>query len=214
VIKLKTCFLTSYFKNEFTEDFKREFKRYSKVNKRFVFIPSSFKNHFKTEKYCDNILELFKKMNVIFEDVKIIDYEVSKLEAEDIILNSDVVWLSGGDTLMQMNHFNEYNLRDILNKYIGVIIGMSAGSFNMADKVIQPKDEDENVYELSVYKGLGLVSINIEPHLDFNRKKHIEDIKEASKLAPIYGLYDNSFILVRDEVIDIFGEYTIFDDSN
>ena len=208
---MNTCFLTSYFDNDFTYEFAMEFKKNSQINKTFVFIASSFNNFLKTDKYCNNILDLFRKINIIFDNVKIIDYRVNKEDAKAIILNSDVVWLAGGDTLMQMRYFNEYNLKAVLNNFKGIIIGMSAGSINMADKVVLARDEEENVTELSVYNGLGLVSINIEPHLDFDRKEHIVDIKEALKLAPIYGLYDNSFIVVRNNKIEIFGEYYIFE---
>jgi dipeptidase E len=214
VNEVKTCLLTSSFENDFTDDFVRELKEYSKVNKKFAFVASSFENHARTEKYCAYILDLFKKIGVIFEEINIIDYHVSKEDAEQIILKTDVVWLSGGDTLMQMKYFNEYNLREILNRYDGTIIGMSAGSINMADKVVLPRDKEDNVPELSVYKGLGLVSINIEPHLDFNRKEHIEDIKNASRLAPIYGIYDGSFILVAGDKVEVFGDYCIFENES
>jgi dipeptidase E len=90
---------------------------------------------------------------------------------------------------------------------------MSAGSINMADEVVLPKDEEDNVPELSVYKGLGLVVVNIEPHLDFNRTKHIEDIKDASQTSPIYGIYDDSFILVNDDKVEVFGDYCLFENG-
>jgi dipeptidase E len=210
---LKTCFLTSFFEDVFTADFEREFKKYSKVNKRFVYIASSFDNPMKTDGFFAYILDLFKKIKVVFDEIRVIDYRIPKTDAERIILGADVIWLSGGDTLKQIEYFNEYNLREILHKYDGVIIGMSAGSINMADEVILPKDVEDNIPALSVYKGLGLVTINIEPHLDFNRKEHIEEIKEASRLTAIYGIYDDSFILVAGEKIAIFGDYRLFENG-
>jgi dipeptidase E len=205
--------LTSFFENGFSVDFVREFKKYSRVNRTFAYVALSFENYDKTEEFCAYILDLFKGIDVAFDEIKIIDSRVSKEDAKKIILKTDVVWLSGGDTLMQMKSFIEYHLREVLSRYEGIIIGMSAGSINMADEVVLPKDEEDNVPELSVYKGLGVVSINIEPHLDFSRTRHIEDIKIASQTAPIYGIYDDSFILVTDDKVEVFGDYCLFENG-
>lgn len=68
---------------------------------------------------------------------------------------------------------------------------MSAGSINMAKRVILGKD-----IELSIYDWIGLVDINIEPHLDSESKEHMKDIYEVSQYSVIYGIYDNTFIKI------------------
>lgn len=82
---------------------------------------------------------------------------------------------------------------------------MSAGSINMAKKVVLPKDINDNIPKLSIYDGIGLVDINIYPHLDSIHKDNLQNIYEASKFTTIYGLYDNSFIKIIDNKIDIHG---------
>ncbi len=62
-------------------------------------------------------------------------------------------------------------------------------------------------WKLSIYDGIGLVDINIEPHLDSASKDHMKDIHEASQHAVIYGLYDNAFIKIIDNKLKIYGTY-------
>ncbi|MEI5907962.1 Type 1 glutamine amidotransferase-like domain-containing protein [Bacillus spongiae] len=89
-----------------------------------------------------------------------------------------------------------------------IIIGISTGSINKAKKVVLAKDINDNIPPLSIYDGIGLVDINIEPHIDSARKKHIEeDIYEATRFITIYGVYDNSFIKIVNDKMDIFGTY-------
>lgn len=139
--------------------------------------------------------------------MRVIDDRISKQAAVELLERADVVWISGGDTLMQIDYIREYGLILPLRNRNGITIGMSAGSINMAETVVLPKDEKNNIPELSIYEGIGLVDINIEPHLDPEDEKHTEDIHAATKHATIYGLFDNSFIEVVDRELKIYGNY-------
>ncbi len=101
----------------------------------------------------------------------------------------------------------EYNLIPVLKNREGLTIGMSAGSINMAKRVVLAKDINDNVPELAIYDGIGLVDINIEPHLDSASEEHMKDVYEASQFTTIYGLYDNAFIKIVDDKMDIYGIY-------
>lgn len=149
-----------------------------------------------------------------FSGFKIIDHTVSVGQAEDYIRQAQVVWLSGGDTPRQMESFRAYHLRERLQVFDGIVIGMSAGSINMADRVVLARDVRENVPEMQIYQGLGLVQINIEPHLNPSDTEHQRDIWEASRHTPVYGLFDGSFILVDGERTELFGPYCLYNLQN
>lgn len=208
---MKTMFLTSAFDDGFTEEFEEEIKKELEYTQCFTYVASSFEDHEKNVKYAYAFKEKFLEIGIDFEEVFIIDYDVSPEDARNLIECADLIWLAGGDTLQEMYYFDEYHLRDMLADYDGIIVGMSAGSINMADRVVLARDIEDNTPELSIYPGLGLVSINIEPHLDFSREEHIADIEEASEAARIYGLFDNSFIKIKGDEMNIFGDYYIFD---
>lgn len=55
--------------------------------------------------------------------------------AKIAVRGADILWLSGGDTPTQFGYLKSYGLVDVLKRHKGVIIGMSAGSINMAKTV-------------------------------------------------------------------------------
>jgi peptidase E len=148
---------------------------------------------------------MFRNNDIVFNQVHIIDDRITKEKAVQYIEKADIIWLAGGDTLKQIAYIKEYNLIMDLQNRDGITIGMSAGSMNMAKRVVLAKDIDDNIPELSIYDGIGLVDINVEPHLDSASEEHMKEIYEASKYTTIYGIYDNSFIKIVNDTMDIYG---------
>lgn len=211
---MKVCFLTSYFPNGFTNDFINCIKEYYTNEGSFVLVASDFSTHSKNDKYTDIFLNMFKDNGIIFKEANVVDNRISKATAKEYIEESEVVWLSGGDTLNQIKDIKDYDLIEALQTREKITIGMSAGSINMAKRVVLAKDINDNVPKLSTYDGIGLVDINIEPHLDPTNEEHNKDIYEASKLSTIYGLYDDSFIKIINDEIEIYGDYIKYEKIN
>lgn len=211
---MKVSILTSGFPNGFTEEFINCIKDYYHNNGSFLLIASDFTAHLKTDKYLAGFLSMFRENGVIFNEVNTIDDRITKEKALVYVEKSDVIWLSGGDTLKQIAYLKEYNLIPALQKREGITIGMSAGSINMAKKVVLARDINDNIPQLSIYCGIGLVDINIEPHLDSASEDHMEEIYEASQHATIYGIYDNTFIKIVDDNMEIFGVYFKYDNTD
>ncbi|HIT79134.1 MAG TPA: Type 1 glutamine amidotransferase-like domain-containing protein [Candidatus Faecivivens stercorigallinarum] len=212
------CFLTSAFNNGFTPVFERVFKRYLLTGNQdagnFVFIASDFDDPHGNLRWAEEIRGKFGEIGVLFSGFQIVDHTVSPTQAEKYIRDAQVVWLSGGDTLRQIASFQEYHLRELLMGFDGIVIGMSAGSINMADRVVLARNIYDRSPQLEIYQGLGLVEINIEPHLDPVNAEHLDDILEASVHAPIYGLFDDSFILDDGQKVTIYGPYCLYNLQN
>lgn len=204
---MKVSLLTSGFPNGFTDDFIKCIKDYYKNGGTFVFIASDFTQHQKNDKYINIFLNMFASNGIIFDDSYIIDKRTTPKKAVQYIEKADIVWISGGDTLKQITYLKEYDIIPYLQGRDGITIGMSAGSINMAKRVVLSKDIDDNIPELSIYSGIGLVDINIEPHLDYASEEHMKEIYEASHYATIYGIYDNTFIKIVDNTIEVYGTY-------
>ena len=212
------CFLTSAFNNGFTPAFERVLKKYLPADTadagNFVFIASDFDDPHGNLHWAEEIRGNFGEIGVVFSGFHIVDHTVSPTQAEKYIRNAQIIWLSGGDTLRQIVSFEEYHLREQLMGFDGIIIGMSAGSINMADRVVLARNIYDNAPEMAIYQGLGLVQINIEPHLDPLNVEHLDDILEASVHAPIYGLFDDSFILDDGQHTTIYGPYCLYNLQN
>lgn len=207
---MKVSFLTSGFPDGFTDEFIKCIKEYYVNAGCIVFVASDFTSHSTTDKHVKIFLDMFKNNNIIFNEFHVVDDRLTQKESLQYIEKADIIWLSGGDTLMQIKYLKNYNLISFLQNRDGITIGMSAGSINMAKRVVLAKDMEDNIPELSIYDGIGLVDINIEPHLDSSSENHLNEIWEASQFSTIYGLNDNSFIKIVNNNIDIYGDYSIF----
>lgn len=207
---MKTIFLISDFPHGLTEDFQKEFVQCVSKKERFCYVSSSFSKHESNKKYANRIFEMFQSAGFNYDKWVLIDDRMSVKEVKTQIEKADAVFLAGGDTLLQIQSLKEYGIDQILQNSNAVIMGLSAGAINLAKTVVLAKDESDNIPELSVYSGLGLVDINIEPHLDLTRQQHLQEIMEAAKHSEIIGLYDNSFIRVNGNDYEIFGPYRRF----
>lgn len=210
---MQTCFLTSAFPDGFSEAFVQELKATLTHRDHFVFVASAFDEAEKTEKYAKAILTLFREADLDFKTLTLLDDRLSDSQIDQCLKQADVIWLAGGDTLRQHASFERIGLREKLKTTNAVIIGMSAGAINMGDHVVLAKQESDHIPQLSEYRGLGLTEINLEPHYDSSNTEHKEEILQASRIAPILALCDNAFVKVKDQQIQIYGEYTVFDHS-
>lgn len=209
---MRTNILTSGFPNGFTDTFIVEFRRYLVSSRSFVFVASDFRMREKTRRYCDHFLALLRMKGIAFDEVFIVDYGVSPAESSARIRSADVVWLAGGPTLTQIAHIREYDLGEALRGRDGITIGMSAGSINMARRVVLARDVNDGVTETTVYEGIGLTDVNVEPHWNEADAEHREDVRQAARITPIHALHDDAFIVERDGEMEVFGTYEVLDE--
>lgn len=208
---MRVHFLTSGWPNGYTETFIRRLRDCMYSAKSFVYVASDFAGHERSEFFFQLSLNQFKLHGITFQNSAIVDFQCTPEDASALIREADVVMLAGGPVLKQMEHIRKYKLAEVLQSRDGITIGISAGSINMARRVVLARDVSDDIPELSIYDGIGLVDINIEPHLDELKPSHLQEIEDAAKHAPIYGLYDEAFIVEMDGEIEIYGQYIVFE---
>lgn len=199
---MSTYILTSMFPNGFghaAEVFQKNIDK----RRRFAFVASEFeKIHEKTDKYFDFFLNMFEEAGIHFEEAYVVDGRMSGAEAQKAVKEADVVWLSGGDTPTQFGYFQKYGLDKILKEHDGVIIGMSAGSINMAKTAICTLSCGH--YKQEIYEGLGCVDFSVEPH--FERENVSDELLALSKEYTIYGGCDDGIIVCKGDEVEFYGE--------
>lgn len=199
---MSTYILTSMFPNGFMQ-IAKVFQQKIEKRDRFAFVASEFEAlHEKTDKYFRIFLDMFEEAGIHFEEAYVVDGRMSAAEAQKAVAEADVVWLSGGDTPAQFTYFQKYGLVKVLQEHEGVIIGMSAGSINMARTSICTLSCGHRKQE--IYSGLGCVDISVEPH--FVRENVSDELIALSKDYIIYGLYDDAIIVCSGEAIEFYGE--------
>lgn len=135
---------------------------------------------------------------------------------EDLVYGSDVIILGGGHVPTENAFFRRIGLRDLLEDYEGVVIGISAGSMNCASIVYaQPELPGEAVdpaYQRYL-SGLGLTDIMVLPH--YQKVKDViidgmrlyEDVTYGDSYDNAFlAIVDGSYVLVENGTSVLFGE--------
>jgi peptidase E len=138
---------------------------------------------------------MFSDCGITFDSVNVIDSRMSKETAQDTVRNADVLWFAGGDTPTQFAYLESYGLIPCIREQKGVIIGMSAGSINMAKTAVCTLTCEHE--ELEIYEALGLVEFSVEPHLD--KDNITEELLKLSETYPLYGICDDSAIICTED---------------
>ncbi len=200
---MSTYILTSMFHNGFNAQIAEVFRQKISKRNKFAFVASEFeKTHEKTDKYFRFFLNMFEEIGILFEETYVIDGRMRADEAQRLVAEADVIWLSGGDTPTQFCYFQKYGLDTAFKQHDGIIIGMSAGSINMAKTSICTLSCGH--YKQEIYDGLACVDISVEPH--FIRNNVSNELLDLSKKYTIYGLCDDSFIVCSGKTIEFYGE--------
>ncbi|SDY24005.1 Type 1 glutamine amidotransferase-like domain-containing protein [Thermoactinomyces sp. DSM 45892] len=189
------------FENGLKETLNKDFK----TNK-IVFIPSTPDEHLKTRKYTTEILDYFRKVDVVFRDSVILYSEVENEVMRKELESADAICLMGGDTLQQYDFIKKNDLQITLKNCKGVIVGISAGAINMCKTAVltQIHEVDQNY----VYSGFNLVDITVEVHFERGNKVQEETVLDVAKnMDHFYCIADSSAIRFDDEnKMRLFGD--------
>lgn len=201
--------------------FVRRLRRCLKPNAELLIIASDPESFESNDEMAATFAGVFEHHGLTLADVALLDAR-NEEEAPELVSMSDIIILSGGHVPTENEFFTRMGLRELLDGFSGVIMGISAGTMNCADVVYaQPELEGESVdpdYERFI-RGLGLTDINVLPHYQQVRdnildgQRLYEDITYADSMGhPFYALVDGSYIFVQDGHAEIFGEaYLILD---
>ena len=152
---------------------------------------------------------MFKQLDININEYHLIDIKSSKEEMINYIKYSDIIYLMGGDPFVQLKLLNTIDYKKLFKDKI--IIGVSAGSMNLAKHAYYSKDDNYPITHL--YDGLGMVDITIDPHFDINYEEQVSEAKKSSKKHKIIGLPNESGIIIKDNKIEYIGKYYIVENG-
>lgn len=180
--------------------------------------PDAFEANDEMRAFFENAV---KKAGLSVSEFALLDRRNERMTREELH-GFDVIFLGGGHVPTQNRFFHEIGLRENLEGYGGMFIGISAGSMNYADTVYaQPELEGESVSPEYVrfLQGLGLTKTMILPHYQMvkdwyldGRKLYDEITFEDSCGREFLVLTDGSYLLIEDGKESVWGEaYRISD---
>ena len=186
---------------------KSEIEKYDNL----VFICSTPDDYEKNDSFASVITKSLSLSGLKFAMSDLIDSR-NWLFTKSLVTNADLIVLLGGDPLEQMEFFNSIELKEKLKHFNGCLLGISAGTINMANKAYCSKDDD--IEESLIYNGLGLVDISVEPHFDASNLSRINDVLiPDSQKTSFIAIPDESFILVKEGNAQIYGDAYLFKDG-
>jgi len=187
---------------------------------RCLFVASAPDDPAFTDRVAEEMAACFYEAGLGFSELDKLDRR-NQEDAQMLIWKSDFIILSGGHVPTQNAFFQEIGLRELLKNYQGVILGISAGTMNAADRVyIQPEEPGESVPEFRRFgEGLGITGINVLPHYQMVKDKYLdgrrlfEDITFADSWGECFHVFpDGTYLLVENGKTTLFGEaYRISD---
>lgn len=176
-----------------------------------TFIASLFDNYEKNDLQISNYIKFFQKIGITFKEANLIDRRITVTESKRILENTDIIFLLGGSPELQMKSIREYEIIECIKK-CKLILGVSAGAMNQSNRVMY-KDDFDN-YIMKDYTGLGVVNINIFPHIEIDNQPLLEEAKEISKEMKLILLPNNSFIRIKNGNIEILGKsYVLYKEN-
>ena len=140
--------------------------------------------------------------------------EPYSLEDIEEVLESNIIYLSGGNAFYFLQNIKKHGFDIHLKKYAqngGTILGVSAGANILTPTIVTatiPHDKiDKNEVRLTDMKGLDLVDFEFAPHFD-NSENFIRELTDYSKQTghTIYGVPDGSGIGVVEDGVKYFGK--------
>ncbi|MCM1181882.1 MAG: Type 1 glutamine amidotransferase-like domain-containing protein [Roseburia sp.] len=142
----------------------------------------------------------------------------------DKISDYDVLILAGGHVPTQNKFFERIRLKERINDFDGILIGISAGTMNSAEIVYaQPELEGESIdkeYERFL-SGLGITKLMILPHYQdikddiLDGQRLFEDITYSDSYGrEFYALEDGSYFVIENKTTTLFGAAYLIKDGN
>lgn len=188
-----------------------------------IIISADPDNYDGNDEMCEFFYDCFENSGIPVDYFDCLDhrtFDISYKEMHDY----DIIMLAGGHVPTQNAYFMELELKEKLQDYEGIIIGISAGTMNCADIVYaQPELPGESYdpeYERFI-EGLGLTSIQVCPHYQMVKdmildgRRLYEDITYPDSIDNYFiALVDGSYIVCDEEETRVFGQAYLIHDGN
>lgn len=180
-----------------------------------LFVCADPDDHDMTCHFAADTCGAFSAAGMAFSRYDVLDGSNAE-EAAQLIDQSDFLIFSGGHVPTQNRFFQEIGLREILTDFDGVVMGISAGSMNLADVVyVQPEEPGEGIDPdfQRFAPGLGLTDVNILPHYQkvkdniLDGLRLMEDITYPdSENNTFFALPDGSYFYQDDDCLLLCGQ--------
>ena len=142
---------------------------------------------------------MFEECGMPFSRYCVIDDRTEPHDAKRLIREASCIFLMGGHAVRQFQLMCEKGIVDEIRSSSAVILGVSAGSINMAKHAV-------DIWEsLTPYDGLGLADLTVKAHFDLENEELVQTLRQVSMELPVCAMKDESAIFVKEDSITYLG---------
>lgn len=185
----------------FPENIAEVLKRELTVRKLLTFVSAWPQDAQRNDADAAGMHGMFEACDLAFENFAVIDNRSEAEEAKRLIQRASCVFLMGGSATEQIQLIREKGIYEVLREYTGILLGVSAGSSNMAVHAL-------DIWESHVpYNGLGLVNLTVKAHVSDESVELLDTLKKISLEhgLPVCAMEDESAIFVRSGEVTTLG---------
>lgn len=196
--------------NDLINNLKKRWPERAKV----LFIASNPNDIEKTESYRNAFLYAFPFHGMTIETYAVCDCRNEGIA--DHLSEFDVIILSGGHVPTQNIFFQNICLKEKMDSYNGIVIGISAGTMNCAEVVYAHPELDGEAVDPKYQRfvpGLGLTKRMILPHYQMIKDDVLDGLRVFEDIAypdscgrEFYALNDGSYIISENGIEILYGE--------
>ena len=168
-----------------------------------LFITSAPDDVVFTDTVAVSTRENFANSGIVFDTYNTLDRR-SADKAGEFVRQANLIVLSGGHTPTENFFFADIHLKELLENYEGVLVGISAGSMNSAEIVYAQPEEKGEAIDPNFQKflpGLGLTKVQVIPHYQMIKdylldgKKLFEEITYPDSMGHMFHAFpDGTFL--------------------
>jgi cyanophycinase-like exopeptidase len=122
----------------------------------------------------NNMHGLFEDYNMPFARQYVIDNRTETSHATRLIHEASCVFLMGGYPKLQLELIHKTNLDVAIRNADAAVLGLSAGSINMAKRSLDTKESP------IPYDGLDLADITVKPHFELGNQQVLSTLLQIS----------------------------------
>ena len=203
-------FFSGFPTRHFPADIIGRFREELTVRDSLVFVSAWPSDYERNDSDSAGMHAMFEECNMPFMRYSVIDNRTTEGDARQLIQEASCIFLMGGHGVWQFQLIRDKNILDEIRKSTAVILGVSAGSSNMAKRAL-------DIWESHVpYGGLGLADITVKAHITRENQDLLHTLSRISmeQNLPICAMEDESAIFVKEKEVTYLGRILLISNGN
>lgn len=159
---------------QFPDDIAARLKKELSVRESLVFVSAWPAEYERNDDDAAGMHGMFVSRDLAFQHVHVIDDRTAQPQASQLIREASCIFLMGGNATQQFQLMRDKGIAEEIRRSRAVILGVSAGSSNMAKRALDIWESPEP------YEGLGLTDITIKAHVTLDQQELLRTLMAIS----------------------------------